>query len=271
MGCTSNKSAKKQTIPEDSDKRTTQTQNTYGNTTKAIHDYGFDNHEYISLKPGQVASFLSSAEDSLAKTGIRDVISVIGLDIKSPVADKIVSNYLNSENKEPKGHCLAISKGRFETAYKQVHGHLPYQDLPDSMASKLFTPKQVFNLLYASASAKEEGWWSLPERYRGKGNAGAIAYAGMGTLVDTSGIWSGELRPGALMQVWRYKEDYELVVQGTDVKKLDPYGHSFIFISYLRNENNEIIGLQIADQGFQSYRPLTPDDYEVWWGVNLSI
>ena len=44
-----------------------------------------------------------------------------------------------------------------------------------------------------------------------------------------------------------------------------------IFISYVRNEKNEIIGLEIADQGFQSYRPLTPDDYQVWWGVNLSI
>ncbi|MGS0528025.1 hypothetical protein ACU8V7_25355 [Zobellia nedashkovskayae] len=63
-------------------------------------------------------------------------------------------------------------------------------------------------------------WRTLPEEYRGKGNAGAIAYAGMGTLVDSSGIWSGQLRPGALMQVWRYKEDYEKVVQGVNVKKL---------------------------------------------------
>ncbi|WP_281541202.1 hypothetical protein [Maribacter aestuarii] len=126
-------------------------------------------------------------------------------------------------------------------------------------------------MLYASASAPQQGWRSLPEKYRGKGNAGAIAYAGMGTLVDSSGIWSGQLRPGALMQVWRLKEDYELVVQGVDVKKLDPYGHSFIFMDYVYDKDNVIVGIKIADQGFQSYRPLVPSDYEVWWAVNLSI
>ena len=185
-------------------------------------------------------------------------------DDNSPVAKKIVEIYLNSTNKEPKGHCLSVSKGRFEQAYKAVYGHSFYQDLPDSMASKFHTPKQVFNLLYVSASETEEGWRSLPEKYRGKGNAGAIAYAGMGTLVDSSGVWSGQLRPGALMQVWRFKVDYEQVVQGVNVKKLDPYGHSFIFISYVFDEKNAIIGLTIADQGFQSYRPLVPSDYEVF-------
>jgi len=275
LGCTSTKRTKKQTIPLGSDEHTAQTQSKNGNTATALSVYGFDNHEYISLKPGQITPTLIDAKDSLAQIGTGTVVNEltprVGLEIKSPVADKIVENYLNSENKEPKGHCLTVSKGRFEQAYKQVHGHSLYQDLPNSMATKSFTPKQVFDLLYASASETEQGWWGLPEKYRGKGNAGAIAYAGMGTLVDASGIWSGQLRPGALMQVWWFKDDYEQVVQGVDVKKLDPYGHSFIFISYVRDEKNAIIGLKIADQGFQSYRPLVPRDYEVWWGVNLSI
>ncbi len=244
-----------------------------------------DNHDYISQKLELTSPILFNAKDSLTQivtsTEENEIVSLAILieeftnsnilNIKSPVADKIVENYLNSENKEPSGHCLSVSKGRFEKAYKEVHGHLLYQDLPDSMASKFYTPKQVFNILYDSASDTYQGWRSLPEKYRGKGNAGAIAYAGMGTLVDSSGIWSGQLRPGALMQVWRFKEDYEKVVQGVNVKKLDPYGHSFIFISYVCNEKNDIIGLTIADQGFQSYRPIIPRDYEVWWGVNLSI
>lgn len=244
-----------------------------------------DNHDYINQKLELTPPILSNAKDSLKQIVIgkeeKEIVSQVILieeftnsnisDIKSPVADKIVENYLNSENKEPDGHCLDISKSRFLQAYKEVHGHLPYQDLPDSMASKFYTPKQVFNLLYDTASDTQQGWRSLPERYRGKGNAGAIAYAGMGVLVDSSGVWGGKLRPGALMQVWRYKEDYEKVVQGANVKKLDPYGHSFIFISYVCNEKNEIIGLTIADQGFQSYRPIIPRDYEVWWAVNLNI
>jgi hypothetical protein len=193
------------------------------------------------------------------------------LDINTPVADKIIENYLCSENKKPSGHCLDVSKGRFEQAYEDVHGHLLYQDLPDSMATQFYTAKQAYNILYDSASDTNQGWRSLPEKYRGKGNAGAIAYAGMGTLVDSLGIWSGQLRPGALMQVWRHKEDYEKVVRGVNVEKLDSYGHSFIFISYVCNEKNEIIGLKIADQGFQSSNPLIPKNYEVWWAVNLNI
>ena len=274
LGCTATKKNKQKTI-------------LLGSSQDATQDYGADNNDHISQKPVLKIPILSNAKDSLTPAGTRtEEFEIVSqailvneeeftntniLDRKSPVADKIVENYLNSENKEPGGHCLSVSKGRFEQAYKEVHGHLPYKDLPESMASKFHTPKQVFNLLYASASEIDPEWQSLPEGYRGKGNAGAIAYAGMGTLVDSIGIWSGQLRPGALMQVWWYKKDYEQVVRGVNVKKLDPYGHSFIFISYVRDENNEIIGLKIADQGFQSYRPLLPRDYEVWWAVNLSI
>ncbi|MBD1259764.1 hypothetical protein HZY62_04130 [Maribacter polysiphoniae] len=194
-----------------------------------------------------------------------------GLGTKSPVADKIVENYRNAKNKEPGGHCLAVSKRRFMNAYKAVYGHSVYNDLPDNMATKYYSAREVFDNLYVSASGVHRGWRSLPRKYRGKGNAGAIAYAGMGTLVGRDGIWGGELRPGAPVQVWRFKEDYKDVVKGVDKKDFDPYGHSFIFMGYVRNEKNEIVGIRIADQGFQSYRPLIPRDYEVWWAVNLTI
>jgi len=267
------------------DQNATHVYSSHGNTATSAQDYDLDNHDYISQKLELTSPILFNSKDSftqiLSSTEENEIVSqaILAeeftnsniLDIKTPVADKIVENYLFSENKEPSGHCLFVSKGRFEQAYKEVYGHLLYQDLPDSMASKFYTPKQVFNMLYDSASDTYQGWRSLPEKYRGKGNAGAIAYAGMGTLVDSSGIWSGQLRPGALMQVWRYKEDYEKVVKGVNVKKLDSYGHSFIFISYVCNEKNEIIGLKIADQGFQSYRTIIPRDYEVWWAANLII
>lgn len=166
---------------------------------------------------------------------------------------------------------MAVSKRRFMNAYKAVYGHSVYNDLPDYMATKYYSAREVFDNLYVSASGVHRGWRSLPRKYRGKGNAGAIAYAGMGTLVGRDGIWGGELRPGAPVQVWRFKEDYKDVVKGVDKKDFDPYGHSFIFMGYVRNEKNEIVGIRIADQGFQSYRPLIPRDYEVWWAVNLTI
>lgn len=285
LGCSSTKKMKQKTFLLIPDKNVTEVYSSHDDTATASQDYGFDNHHYINQKLELASPILFNANDSLtqivASKEEKEIVSRAIfeeeftnsniLDIKSPVADKIVENYLNSENKEPNGHCLSVSKGRFEQAYKEIHGHMFYQDLPKNMGSKFYTPKQVFNMLYDSASDTFEGWRSLPEKYRGKGNAGAIVYAGMGTLIDSSGIWSGKLRPGALMQVWRYKEDYEKVVEGVNVKILDPYGHSFIFISYVCNEKNEIIGLKIADQGFQSYRPIIPRDYEVWWAVNLSI
>ncbi|MBT2162792.1 hypothetical protein [Zobellia barbeyronii] len=286
LGCKATEQNNQETTLSSSDVNTEEVHSTrHNNSGAAVYTYDFDDHGHIHHKSELEIPILPKAIDSLTQvaTGIEGnqiLIKPISipqfvdpnyLDIKSPVADKIVENYTNSTNKEPGGHCLSVSKGRFEQAYKEVHGHLPYEDLPDRIASKFFTPKQVFNLLYVSASEEHPEWRSLPEEYRGKGNAGAIAYAGMGTLVDASGIWSGQLRPGALMQVWRYEEDYEKVVQGVDVKKLDPYGHSFVFISYVRDDKNAIIGLRIADQGFQSYRPLVPRDYEVWWAVNLSI
>lgn len=275
LACTSTKRVNKQNITLDAQNHTIPNEGGTGTKTRAFFDLGLDNHSYISLKTAQIEEILVDAVDSSSQianvTAVSEIAPTVALEAKSPVARKIVENYLNSANKEPDGHCLEVSKIRFETAYKQVHGHSPYQDLPVSMGTKSLTPKQVFNLLYASASVTGQAWRSLPEEYRGKGNAGAIAYAGMGALIDSTGIWTGRLRPGALMQVWHFKKDYEQVVQGVDVKKLDPYGHSFIFISYVRDENKTIIGLQIADQGFQSYRPLLPRDYEVWWGVNLSI
>ncbi len=188
-----------------------------------------------------------------------------------PVAKKIVTNYLESNNKEPGGHCLTASKSRFLKAYEEVYGHSVYKDLPESIATKYYTPKQVFDHLYASTSSRHNDWRTLPRKYRGKGNAGAIARAGMGELVNGKGVWSGELRPGAPMQVWWHKKDYRHVVRGISDPKLDPYGHSFIFLRYVRDTDDEIIGIKIADQGYQSYRTVVPRDYEVWWGVNLEI
>ncbi len=188
-----------------------------------------------------------------------------------PVARQIVENYYKSSNKTPGGDCLIVSKSRFEKAYEDVYGYPFYKDLPDAIATKQLTPHQVFNNLFATATKLDPEWRDLPQEYRAKGNAGALAIAGLGELVDTEGIWNGELRPGALVQVWRLWEDYEKVRHGAEMLDFDPYGHSFVFIGYELDEKGAIKGLKIADQGYQSYRPLVPSDYEVWWGVNLKV
>lgn len=189
---------------------------------------------------------------------------------KYPVASKIVEHYNSSSNKQPGGDCLSASKNRFHKAYQAVYGHSLYTDLPE-ISTKYYSANLVFDHLYASTFGPHKGWKTLPRKFRARGGAGAIAHAGMGTLVDWFGIWSGALRPGAVMQVWRKKSDYKKVVRGIRKKDFDPFGHSFIFLGYEKDENGEVIGLRIADQGYQSYRPLVPTDYEVWWAVNLEI
>lgn len=188
-----------------------------------------------------------------------------------PVARQIVENYYRSSDKTPGGHCLVVSKKRFEKAFEDVYGHSFYEDLPDDIATDELTPNLVFDYLYASATSRNSKWRSLPREYRGKGNAGALAMINFGELVDKEGIWGGELRPGALVQVWRLEADFRKVRRGAEVSDFDPYGHSFVFLNYEIDERGNIEGLKIADQGYQSYRSLVPRDYEVWWGVNLKI
>ncbi len=238
-----------------------------------------DDHMSISSQIKEDAPLLKEIDDALLNSNGDEKEKSLdqGLDSGtesssgSAVANQIVENYFQSKNKEPGGHCLHVSKRRFEKAYEDIYGHSFYKDLPDSMARASYSPREVFDFLYFSTSGAHEGWQSLPVQYRGKGNAGALAFAGMGTLVDWFGIWSGKLRPGAPMQVWKHRDDYELVVKGERTEDFDPFGHSFIFVGYVRDEKNNITGIRIADQGYQSYRPLLPRDYEVWWAVNLSI
>ena len=286
LGCTSTKNLNEETTILRSDQKSGLSMGSDGTTASAsAEDFSLDDHIGIWIEPEVNTPLISDSSDSLAQTdkieGESEIISqeilrkepgMLGSSLsKSPVADKIIENYVNSKNKEPGGHCLTVSKRRIEKAYEDVHGHSVYEDLPNSMATRYYTPREVFDYLYVSASGAHKGWRSLPKKYRGKGNAGAIAYAGMGALVDWFGIWSGKLRPGAPMQVWKHRKDYEKVVRGIRNKNFDPFGHSFIFMGYIHDEKNEIIGIRIADQGYQSYRPLLPNDYEVWWAVNLTI
>lgn len=196
---------------------------------------------------------------------------VLHLTPEYPVARKILENYYGSSDKTPGGHCLVVSKNRFIKAYEDVYGNSFYKDLPSTIATKQLTPNQVFDNLYITATKQDPEWRNLPRKYRAKGNAGALAIAGLGEIVDTEAIWTGRLRPGALVQVWRLKEDYEKVRKGVKILDFDPYGHSFIFLEYERNGKGEIEGMKIADQGYQSYRSLVPRDYEIWWGVNLRV
>jgi len=78
--------------------------------------------------------------------------------------------------------------------------------------------------------------------YRGAGAAGALVYGGLGEFVPGANIWAGKLKPGAAIQVWGYKNAYDLLRAGeieergkkrriTDADA-NFYGTSFIFVRY---------------------------------------
>jgi hypothetical protein len=290
LGCASQRQADNTMNPAGADQYSKEKESEYGKTStsdSSMDKTDIDDHISILVEPEDIAPLPSMKSDSIsAPIDLEEEIELSLIEIaakelgitsfvepESAVARKIIENYFNSKNREPGGHCLTVSKTRFEKAYQDVYGHSFYKDLPDSMGRSGYSPREVFDFLYFSTSGNHEGWLSLPERYRGKGNAGAIAFAGMGTLVDWFGIWTGKLKPGAPMQVWKRRDDYDKVVKGVsgiNNKGFDPFGHSFIFLGYVRDEENKIVGIRMADQGYQSYRPLLPSDYEVWWAVNLS-
>src|SRR5205823_2686733 len=87
--------------------------------------------------------------------------------------------------------------------------------------TKLATGKSFALPTDRSASVYRAILATIPDRmldvdvqYRGTGAAGAMVYAGLGQFVTEAGIWSGQLRPGAAMQVWGSRKDYDLLIAG---------------------------------------------------------
>jgi hypothetical protein len=165
--------------------------------------------------------------------------------------ERIVSNYNNTSKKEPGGLC-------YETCYARV------KDAGDGVGVSVpdWSNGSTFSIIWGTLVA-QRGWRDVPDEYKGLGAAGAMVYAGVGTLVDTVGVWRGDLEPGAVIQVWDSEAEYENAKKGNSA-----YGHSFIFLNYVYT-GSAITGMAIADQGYQNGEPLTRKDWGVWFGANL--
>ncbi len=189
------------------------------------------------------------------------------VDIVNPIGSQIVQNYNNSSNKMPGGLCYVVSKQRFATAFEQVMDQSVNSGLPSDSGKGGNTPKLTYDILFNSATGNYRGWTSIPVEFRGKGGAGALANAGFGELKNQEQIWNGELTPGAIVQTFGTQEEFNDVVSGDS----NAYGHSFIFLNYERDVNGAIIGMNIADQGYQSDNYITESYYGVWNAANITI
>ena len=183
-----------------------------------------------------------------------DFADVNSRDFSNRLGDRITSNYNSSKNKEPGGACYEVCYARVAEATRQVCG------TPLPAIDRVST----FGRLWGSFMKPLDTWLKLPKAYRGKGAAGAMAWANLGFLIEERDIWSGRLKSGAVIQTWRHHRDYERVRDGKEPKS---YGHSFIFLSYVRN-GKSIVGIKMADQGFQSDSTLKRGEYGYWVGAN---
>ena len=96
------------------------------------------------------------------------------------------------------------------------------------------------------------------------GSAGAIAESGLGELKTREQIIAGELKPGAAIQVFTANTIEE------SINNLG-YGHSFIFLNYNYNEDGNIIGMNVADQGFLNGTNVSFENYQTINGANLGV
>lgn len=99
--------------------------------------------------------------------------------------------------------------------------------------------------------------------FMGYGAGGPFARHGRGEAVNDAAVWAGDLRAGALLQLWHSTDPANLYANG---------GHSVIFRNYVYDDNGEIEGLQYSD--YNGGRPRTwlrseYENQETILGVNL--
>lgn len=197
--------------------------------------------------------FFGAQYDPKSNTGVV-FIPMHGKELRNPdnrLGEKVVENYNSTANKEPGEPCYETCYARIKQAGNSA-----------GVAVPTWSNGNTFGMIWGSLIA-QPGWKDVPDEYKGLGAAGAMAWAGYGTLVDTVGVWRGDLEPGAVIQVWKTAAGYD------NVKKGNPaYGHSFIFLNYVYS-GPTITGMAIADQGYQNDKPLVRTAWEVWFGANL--
>jgi hypothetical protein len=111
--------------------------------------------------------------------------------------------------------------------------------------------------------------------YRGSGPAGALVYAGLGEFVPEADIWEGKLAPGAVLQVWGSREDYELlrageIGEGAKKRRIRDsdasfYGTSFVFVRYDTKTNDSML---VRHYGSTEWK--RKSSYDVWVAANAS-
>ena len=179
---------------------------------------------------------------------------------RKPAGRPGVENYNKSTDKEPGGKCHRTCYARV----REASGQVSKTKLPDIN----WDDKEnlgYFAIIWSSHIGDGKKWRKLPEKFRGKGAAGAMAMKGLGTLVEGPEIWAGKLKPGAVIQAWKKAKDHDNVRDGNPQ---GASGHSFM-LSPLRQDGFGDHRHGHRRSGLSKRRPAQETDYGYWVGANI--
>lgn len=144
------------------------------------------------------------------------------------------------------GVCYATSESRANKAYKDLFG--------GNAVDLTVSNKNIDHRIAATQGTKDP--------FMGYGAGGPFARRSMGTTIDDTGVWSGMLQKGALIQRWNTNDVSNMYIRG---------GHSVIFRNYSYDSDGNITGIQYTDY-HGDVREMKRENYEglkIILGVNL--
>jgi hypothetical protein len=179
---------------------------------------------------------------------------------------------------------IEIGKDCFEAAYNRLK-HV-YEENSKQLPKN--NDGSDFAYLWSSHIDDATRWKKIDATYRACGPAGALTSSGLATLVNHKQIWEGNLKPGAIVQIWDVWVKNPAPTTGSEpsgnkangikvfngihkAEKIPDYmGHVFIFLNYEKDSAGKITGVRIADQGTKwSPKLVKENTFGLWIGANL--
>lgn len=210
--------------------------------------------EYKELKYSKVGLKLTSNIEALPLAPSNYISPPTFSDPKKSF--EVANKYQNSY-----GMCFAVSMARVKKAYQdEFNVEVLSLDLRNN------------DYLYSGTIVT-----SIPDKYLAYGVGGALASKGYATLIDEEGVKNGSLEEGAMLQYWNIYESIDLTTLKQAIKDSINQienenfngGHSVIFKSYIKDESNNITGMNIYDYSGIGRSYSFADNSEIFLGANL--
>lgn len=164
---------------------------------------------------------------------------------------KAVMDHFKGLASPDEGPCVAVSAGYFAAAMKTLGVRiqsLPTQDGPSiempavgTSTGKLVSIRTLVAIWFSTPGFP--AWSKLPSRCRGAGAPGALLFADLAedrTIITSNTGWPEGMKPGACLQLWRTKAEYEALRDDGTIPE-SVFGHSCVFGSYVEDSPAEIL------------------------------